>query len=150
MIKMNHTSSCTTSNTRHDKNPVISHERGKDFTLTKEHIQYTIVYSFSLIESFQTCLICLSKTTSKYSHSQDRWSLNTGYLNMKCTMKGNKNPGHLSYFFFYLFFFSSRIVVNPITNYHTIMTTTIPYCCKFLPNISNTQSEIQLHQWCNG
>ena len=46
MIKMNHTSTCTTSNTRHDKNPVISHERGKDFTLTKEHIQYTIVYSF--------------------------------------------------------------------------------------------------------
>jgi len=93
------------------------------------NIQLYIV--FSLIESFQTCLICLSKTTSKYSHSQDshsqdshsqdshsqdshsqdshsqdshsqdshsqdRWSLSTGYLNMKCTMKGNKNPGHIS------------------------------------------------------
>jgi hypothetical protein len=25
----------------------------------------------------------------------DRWSLNTGLIDMKCTVKGNKNQGHI-------------------------------------------------------
>jgi len=52
------------------------------------------LYSYIITNYSQICLMWPFKGTVKYGHIR-QMVLNTGLIDMKCTLKGNKNYGHI-------------------------------------------------------